>query len=59
MRTEITPEQFKQLNKTPREMIEELMYFIMTEHFEGKLDTNHRYFDLYLSLQKMLEDCQK
>ena len=52
MKTEI---QFKQLNK----MIEELMYFIMTEHFGGELDTDHRYFDLYLSLQKMLEECER
>ena len=59
MRTEITTEQFKQLNKTPKQMIEELMFYIMQEHFEGKLDTNHRYFDLYLCLQRMLEDCQK
>ena len=59
MRTEITTEQFKQLNKKPKQMIEELMFYIMQEHFEGKLDANHRYFDLYLSLQRMLEDCQK
>lgn len=59
MRTEITTEQFKQLNKKPKQMIEELMFYIMQEHFEGKLDTNHRYFDLYLCLQRMLEDCEK
>jgi hypothetical protein len=59
MRTEITIEQFKQLNKKPKQMIEELMFYIMQEHFEGKLDTNHRYFDLYLCLQRMLEDCEK
>lgn len=58
MRTEITTEQFKQLNKKPKQMIEELMFYIMTEHFGGKLDTNHRYFDLYLCLQRMLEDCE-
>lgn len=59
MRTEITPKQFKQLNKKPKQMIEELMYFIMTEHFGGELDPDHRHFDLYMCLQRMLEDCQK
>ena len=43
----------------PTDMIEELMFYIMEEHFEGKLDPDHRYFDLYLCLQRMLEDCQK
>ena len=59
MRTEITPEQRDKIQQSLKEMIEELMFYIMQEHFEGKLDTNHRYFDLYLSLQKMLEDCQR
>jgi len=45
MRTEITPN-----------MIEETMHYIMTEHFKGVLDPDHKYFELYLSLQKLLEE---
>ena len=53
MRTEITPKDFKYINQ-PRNMIEETMHFIMTEHFKGVLDPEHKYFELYLSLQKLL-----
>lgn len=45
MRTEITPN-----------MIEETMHYIMVKHFKGVLDPDHKYFDLYLSLQKLLEE---
>ena len=55
MRTEITPKDFKYINQ-PRNMIEETMHYIMTEHFEGVLDPEHKYFNLYLSLQKLLEE---
>lgn len=54
MRTEITTKDFKYINN--RNMIEETMHYIMTEHFKGVLDPNHKYFDLYLSLQKLLEE---
>jgi len=40
----------------PSDMIEELMYHIMWNEFDGKLDPNHKYFPLYLSLQHLLED---
>jgi len=40
----------------PSDMIEELMYHIMWNEFDGKLDPNHKYFPLYLSLQQLLED---
>jgi len=55
MRTEITTKDFKYINQ-PRNMIEETMHYIMTEHFEGVLDPEHKYFNLYLSLQKLLEE---
>jgi len=55
MRTEITPKDFKYINQ-PRNMIEETMHYIMTEHFKGVLDPEHKYFNLYLSLQKLLEE---
>jgi hypothetical protein len=55
MRTEITTKDFKYINR-PRNMIEETMHYIMTEHFKGILDPNHKYFDLYISLQKLLEE---
>jgi len=40
----------------PSDMIEELMYHIMWNEFDGELDPNHKYFPLYLSLQQLLED---
>ena len=40
----------------PSDMIEELMYHIMWNEFDGKLDPDHKYFPLYLSLQQLLED---
>ena len=55
MRTEITTKDFKYINQ-PRNMIEETMHYIMTEHFKGVLDPEHKYFNLYLSLQKLLEE---
>ena len=42
--------------KVNRNMIEETMHYIMTEHFKGVLDPEHKYFNLYLSLQKLLEE---
>jgi len=48
----------RQSTKQPikRNMIEEVMHYIMTEHFKGVLDPNHKYFDLYVSLQHLLEE---
>ena len=40
----------------PSDMIEELMYHIMWNEFDGELDPDHKYFPLYLSLQHLLED---
>ena len=40
----------------PADMIEELMYHIMWNEFDGELDPDHKYFPLYLSLQQLLED---
>ncbi len=37
-------------------MIEETMHYIMTEHFKGVLDPNHKYFDLYIALQHLLDE---
>lgn len=39
----------------PTEMIEELMYFIMQNEMNGKLDPDHRFMDLYVELQKLLD----
>jgi hypothetical protein len=58
MRTEITPKDFKYINQ-PRNMIEETMHYIFITYFKDKLDNqyhNHKYFPLYLSLQKLLEE---
>ena len=55
MQTEITPKDFKYINQ-PRNMIEESMHDRRTEHLKGGLDPNHKYFDLYLSLQHLLEE---
>jgi hypothetical protein len=40
----------------PADMIEELMYHIMWNEFDGELNPDHKYFPLYLSLQQLLED---
>ena len=40
----------------PSDMIEELMYHILWNEFDGELDPDHKYFPLYLSLQQLLED---
>jgi len=40
----------------PIDMIEELMYHILWNEFDGKLDPSHKYFTLYVELQKLLED---
>lgn len=39
----------------PTEMIEELMYFIMQNEMNGKLDPDHPFMDLYVELQKLLD----
>jgi hypothetical protein len=43
----------------PVDMIEELMYHILWNEFDGELDPSHKYFPLYLSLQQLLEDENK
>ena len=40
----------------PSDMIEELMYHILWNEFDGELYPDHKYFPLYLSLQQLLED---
>jgi len=55
MKTELTTKCFKYINK-PRNMIEETMHYIMTEHFKGTLDPDHEYFELYTALQHLLEE---
>ena len=55
MRTELTTKCFKYINR-PRNMIEETMHYIMTEHFKGTLDPDHEYFELYTALQHLLEE---
>ena len=46
----------RELLLQPSDMIEELMYHIMWNEFDGELDPDHKYFPLYLSLQHLLED---
>ena len=46
----------KEILLQPSDMIEELMYHIMWNEFDGELDPDHKYFPLYLSLQQLLED---
>ena len=36
-------------------MIEELMYFILHNQMNGKLDPDHPFMDLYVNLQKLLD----
>jgi hypothetical protein len=36
-------------------MIEELMYFILHNEMNGKLDPDHPFMDLYVNLQKLLD----
>ena len=59
MKTEITTKDFKYINQ-PRNMIEETMHYIFDTYFKDKLKNNeyhnHKYFELYLSLQKLLEE---
>lgn len=40
---------------TPEIMIEELMYFILHNQMDGKLDPDHPFMDLYVNLQKCLD----
>ena len=46
----------KEILLQPADMIEELMYHILWNEFDGELDPDHKYFPLYLSLQQLLED---
>ena len=39
----------------PREMIEELMFYIMQNEMDGKLDPDHPMMELYINLQKLLD----
>ena len=39
----------------PTEMIEELMFYIMQNEMDGKLDPDHPFMDLYVELQKLLD----
>lgn len=39
----------------PREMIEELMFYIMQNEMNGRLDPDHPFMDLYVHLQKLLD----
>ena len=39
----------------PTFMIEELMYFILNNEMNGKLDPDHPFMDLYVNLQKCLD----
>jgi hypothetical protein len=39
----------------PTIMIEELMYFILNNEMQGKLDPDHPFMDLYVNLQKCLD----
>ena len=40
----------------PSDMIEELMYHILWNEFDGKLDPDHKYFTLYVELQRLLDE---
>jgi hypothetical protein len=40
----------------PADMIEELMYHILWNEFDGKLDPDHKYFTLYVELQRLLDE---
>lgn len=44
-----------EFNLYPTEMIEELMFYIMQNEMNGKLDPDHRFMDLYVELQKLLD----
>lgn len=39
----------------PREMIEELMFYIMQNEMDGKLDQDHPMMELYINLQHLLD----
>ena len=44
-----------ELTMYPREMIEELMFYIMQNEMDGRLDPDHPFMDLYINLQKLLD----
>jgi len=43
----------------PADMIEELMYHILWNEFDGELNPDHKYFTLYVELQKLLDEENK
>jgi hypothetical protein len=45
----------KELLLQPADMIEELMYHILWNEFDGKLDPDNKWFPLYISLQELLQ----
>jgi len=49
----------KELLLQPADMIEELMFHIMWNEFDGELNPDHKYFTLYVELQKLLEEENK
>jgi len=49
----------RELLLQPSDMIEELMYHILWNEFDGKLDPDHKYFTLYVELQKLLDQENK
>jgi len=46
----------KEILLQPADMIEELMYHILWNEFDGKLDPDHKYFTLYVELQRLLDE---
>ena len=44
-----------ELHMYPREMIEELMFYIMQNEMNVRLDPDHPFMDLYVNLQKLLD----
>lgn len=45
----------KEITLEPTIMIEELMYFILNNEMNGKLDPDHPFMDLYVNLQKLVD----
>ena len=45
----------REITLEPTIMIEELMYFILNNEMNGKLDPDHPFMDLYVNLQKLLD----
>ena len=49
----------RELLLQPADMIEELMYHIIWNEFDGELNPDHKYFTLYVELQKLLDQENK